>query len=114
VGASLAVDHESCMTTIGHGRLDRGSSRVPGRVLKSTPARASVNASALQAARLVFEAVNPLRRFAWIQRLLDVAVTVVRLRAFERFRQPFDKALKKSWCVAHLLLRRRTERSGGT
>jgi hypothetical protein len=79
-----------------------------------TPARAGVNASALQSAGLVLEAMDPLRRFAWIQRLFDVAIAVVRLRTLERFRQPLDKALKKSWCVAHLLLRRRTEGSGGT
>ena len=71
--------------------------------------RAGVTASALQAARLVLEAVDPLRSLARIQRLLDIAIAVVRLRALERFRQPLDKALDKIACVAHLLLRRRME-----
>jgi hypothetical protein len=53
--------------------------------------------------------MDPLRRFARIQRLLDVAIAVVRLCALERFRQPLDKALEKSGPVAHLLLRRRKE-----
>jgi hypothetical protein len=57
----------------------------------------------------VLEAVDPLRSLARIQRLLDIAITVVRLRALERFRQPLDKALKKVAFVAHLLLRRRME-----
>jgi hypothetical protein len=57
----------------------------------------------------VLEAVDPLRSFARIQRLLDIPITVVRLRALERFRQPLDKALNKVPCVAHLLLRRRME-----
>jgi len=57
----------------------------------------------------VLEAVDPLRGFARIQRLFDVAIAVVRLRALERFRQPLDKALEKSGLAAHLLLRRRTE-----
>jgi hypothetical protein len=71
--------------------------------------RAGVTASALQAARLVLEAVDPLRSLARIQRLLDIAIAVVRLRALERFRQPLDKALNKVSGVAHLLLRRRME-----
>jgi hypothetical protein len=73
------------------------------------PAWAGVSGSALQAARLVLEAVDPLRSFARIQRLLDVAIAVVRLRALERFRQPLDKALNEVPGVAHLPLRRRME-----
>jgi len=57
----------------------------------------------------VLEAVDPLRGFARIQRLFDVAITVVRLRALERLRQPLDQALEKSGFAAHLLLRRRAE-----
>jgi hypothetical protein len=71
------------------------------------PREAGVSESALQAARLVLEAVNPLRYLARIQRLLDVAVTIVRLRTLERFGQPLDKALEGSVCFAHLMLRRR-------
>jgi hypothetical protein len=59
----------------------------------------------------VLEAVNPLRSFARIQRLLDVAIPVVRLRALERFRQPLDKALERPRFAAHLLLPRRMENS---
>ena len=77
--------------------------------IRHTAREAGVSESALQAARLVLEAVDPLRYLARIQRLLDVAVTIVRLRALERFGQPLDKALEKVSGVAHLLLRRRME-----
>jgi len=57
----------------------------------------------------VLETVDSLRRLAGVQRLLDVAIAVVRLRALERFRQPIDEALEESRCVAHQLLPRRME-----
>jgi hypothetical protein len=68
-----------------------------------------INASALQAACLVLDAVNALRCLARIQRPLDVAIPIMRLRALERFRQPLDKAPERSRSVAHQRLPRRME-----
>jgi hypothetical protein len=68
-------------------------------------------ASAPKGLCVVLEAMDPLRSFAWIQGLLDVAIAVARLRAFECFGQPLDNASEKSGCGTHLMLQRRSVNS---
>jgi hypothetical protein len=52
----------------------------------------------------VFETVDALRRFPGVQRLLDIAVAIVRLCALKGLGQPVDDALEESCFFVHLLL----------